>query len=100
VTFSPDGSHLASVSSSEHNARIWEVKSGRSRVLRGHADRVNQIAFAPDGKSVATASDDGTVRVWNATTRGPVPDDAEAIALWLEQSTRARVGAQDVIVSP
>lgn len=35
---------------------------------RGHSDVVNDIAWSPDGKQIASASDDKTVQVWNATT--------------------------------
>lgn len=36
--------------------------------LRGHVNRLTSIAYSPDGTSIATASWDGTVRIWNATT--------------------------------
>src|SRR5262249_19871341 len=33
---------------------------------------VNDVAFSPDGTTVATASDDGTARMWNAHTGQPI----------------------------
>jgi len=44
-------------------------------VLRGHADQVYSVVFAPDGKHLASVSQDGTVRLWDLR-EGPV-DDAE-----------------------
>ncbi|WP_413804547.1 eIF2A-related protein [Streptomyces sp. OE57] len=34
----------------------------------GHTDAVNAVAFAPDGRTLATGSADHTVKLWNTTT--------------------------------
>ena len=37
-------------------------------VLFGHSDQINRMAYSSDGKTLATASDDTTVRLWDAAT--------------------------------
>ena len=36
--------------------------------LRGHSDLVRSVAYSPDGKHIASGSDDNTVKVWDSQT--------------------------------
>ncbi len=56
----------------DEGVRVFDVATGRSTPLLAHANTVRTIAFAPDGESVATGSDDFTARIWNARTGAPI----------------------------
>jgi len=44
------------------------VRGHEVRELRGHSRGVRALAWSPDGRSVASGADDGSVRLWNAET--------------------------------
>src|SRR5262249_57250139 len=62
LSVSPDGSALASASW-DHTARLWPLAGGAPRVIEGHAQNVNGVAFAPDGRALVTAGYDATLRI-------------------------------------
>jgi WD40 repeat protein len=44
---------------------VWEAETGQELVtLTGHTGVVSGVAFSPDGTRLATASRDGTMRVY------------------------------------
>ena len=52
-------------------ARIWDAATGaRKAALTGHHGWVTEVAIAPDGTGLATASDDGTARIWGTPPPG------------------------------
>ncbi|HKI18615.1 MAG TPA: hypothetical protein VKA15_12080, partial [Isosphaeraceae bacterium] len=67
LAFSPDGQILAAASD-DNTVPIWSVATGEPvRVLRGHTNQVNAVAFLSPTR-IVTSSEDATIKLWDTHT--------------------------------
>jgi WD40 repeat protein len=46
--------------------KVWDAEKGQELLtLKGHTDLLRSVCFSPDGKRLASASKDQTVKVWS-----------------------------------
>jgi WD40 repeat protein len=64
--FSPDSHVLLTIS--DKTAKLWNSTGKLKLTLTGHEGNITAATFSPDGTRLATGSEDGTVKVWNANT--------------------------------
>ncbi len=65
VSFSPDGSLIASASH-DTTAIVWDAYTGEALLVLKHEGPIRYVAFSPDSKRLITASHDKTAKVWDA----------------------------------
>ena len=74
LAFSHDGQRLAAgggggVRGGAGILRVWDLETGNPvRALEGHDDTVRAVLWDSEGLRLLSASDDGTVKLWDLTT--------------------------------
>ena len=90
LTLSPDGTTAAFGSSSDAALHLLDLATGEERPEGAHRAEVGQVAFAPDGKTLASAGRDRTVRLWEVAT-----GTQRYLLQWPGQETRVIAFAPD-----
>ncbi|MBE7504484.1 MAG: protein kinase [Verrucomicrobiales bacterium] len=72
ATFAADGTWLATSGAAgpDHIVQLWDTATGRHLGdCRGHKQGIHAVACSPDGRTLATSSDDSTLKLWHVATQ-------------------------------
>jgi serine/threonine protein kinase/WD40 repeat protein len=91
VAFSPDGRILATAGGGiESSIQLWDTATGSPLgSLEGHHASVQRLLFWPDGRTLASGSNDQTIRLWDLSSRSV-----------LRRLRGHRVGVHDLALMP
>src|SRR5262249_37592134 len=69
IALTPDAALVAVARDEDGTVVLRRVTDGTTQAeLKGHQAKLNLVLFAPDGRTLATRSPDGAVKVWDVTT--------------------------------
>ncbi|KAF8834760.1 WD40 repeat-like protein [Paxillus ammoniavirescens] len=99
LAFSPDSARVVS-GSGDGTVIVWSTTTGERLVgppsLKGHTDRVDSVAFSPDGNEFASCVE-GDIRIWHGHTGEliipPIQVKARSLA-WSPNGRRLIVGCR------
>jgi WD40 repeat protein len=103
LSFSPDGKLVAS-GGIDHQLRVWDIKRGLTLAsFKAHRHRVTDCCWSPDGTKILSASEDGTLQLWQAdletlaTAQSQTPnhDGPVYACAWSLDGTRVVSGSMD-----
>jgi WD40 repeat protein len=114
--FSPDGKYFANVRNVESGdikftVKVWKFESGElvSRLV-AHTGTIDDIAYSPSNRELASAANDDTVRIWDIKSGNVIrtiklPGGGHSVAYspngkWLAVGTVARRKGQISIFDP
>ncbi|NET27569.1 S-layer homology domain-containing protein [Okeania sp. SIO1I7] len=69
IAFSEDGQTIAHAMKGESKISVWDVETWKVRyTLEKHSQAIKAIAISPDGKILASSSEDGNINLWDLGT--------------------------------
>ena len=74
IVYSPDGTMFADNNSSDNTVELWDISydqfnAKHTSTLKGHTKDITSIVFASDGNTIATASEDRTIILWDTNSK-------------------------------
>ncbi len=103
MAFSPNSKYIVTAGSYDRIVKVWDLASARTITsFTAHQLEINSVQYSPNGRYIATSSEDSTIKVWNAydfsllyTIRRPKP---ELKVIFSPDSKQLVAGGRDSLI--
>ena len=98
VAFSPDGTMFAT--SQNKSVKLYDMSTGDTIAsFEGHDNFVTSVSFAPDGRTLASGSYDGTMLLWDLRRPHSVPHVLKGVSGIEQKAPAGTALAQPFVVT-
>jgi WD40 repeat protein len=59
--------NMLAAASTDRRIHVWDTATGGKRQFVGHHDQLRSVSFTDDGRSLVSASEDETIKLWRLT---------------------------------
>ena len=74
LAFSPTDPNVLASAAYGGQVMVWKISERTSETIYRHSNSARDVSFSPDGQRIASAGDDGVLRLWDVKEKRAIKD--------------------------